>query len=121
MEVKIIKEKISKEELKRIASENFGAMIKVDVDIQSGVLSAGGEWHSEGDEFLSKNGSLREYVWGVNFYPWKAPEDRIEYISLINIKPSFEHKSMEIKNAELKNKIRNVIEKLLLGDDEILN
>lgn len=121
MQPKIIKEKTSKEELKKLVNENFGAMAKVDVDVKKEVLSIGGEWHSEGDELLSQNGSSREDVWGVNFYPWKTPKDRIEYVSLINIKPSFNHKSMEIKDAGLKDKIKNIIEKLLLSGEENLD
>lgn len=117
----IIKEKISKEELKKIVSENFGNMVKVDVDVKRGILSVGGEWHSEGDELFSQNGSAREDVWGVNFYPWNAPENRIEYVSLINIKPSFGHRNMEIKDQVLRSKIRDVVEKLLLNNEENLD
>ena len=118
MEIKIIKEKIPKEELKNIVKEGFGTMAKVDVDVKRGVLSVGGEWHSEGDEVLSKDGSFREDIWGVNFYPWNAPKDRVEYVSLINIKPSLNHKNMEIKDRDLKDKIKNIIEKLLLNSKE---
>ena len=121
MEPKIITKKISKEELKNIVSENFKTMVKVDVDIKRSVLAVGGEWHSEGDELLSKEGSLREDIWGINFYPWNSPEKRIEYISLINIKPAFGHRSMEIKDKELKEKIHLIIEQLLLNDDDKLD
>ena len=121
MEPKIITKKISKEELKNIVSENFKTMVKVDVDIKRSVLAVGGEWHSEGDELLSKEGSLREDIWGINFYPWNSPEKRIEYISLINIKPAFDHRSMEIKDKELKEKIHLIIEQLLLCDNDKLD
>ena len=121
MQSKIIKEKISKEELVQIAEEVFGNMVKVDIDIRREILTAGGEWHSEGDDILVKDGSSREDVWGVNFYPWNKPEDRIEYNSLINIKPSLNHKDMEIRDKKIKEQTRKIIQELLLGDNEILD
>ena len=48
MQAKIIREKISKEELSKLLGENHKTMLKVDVDIKRGIISAGGEWHSEG-------------------------------------------------------------------------
>lgn len=120
MEPKIIREKISPEELAQITKENYTTMVKVDVDIERGILAIGGEWHSEGDELLHADGSHRNNVWGINFYPWNPPEGRIQYISLINIKPSLEHPSMEIRDTQLQNKIRLIIEKLLLDPHETL-
>ena len=122
MKVQIVKEKISKEELARIAKESFGDMVKVDVDVQREILTIGGEWHSEGDELLSREeGYSREHVWGVNFYPWNPPEKRIVHTSLINIKPNFGYRTMEIQEKETREKIHNIIEKLLLADNESLN
>ena len=121
MEPKIVTKKISKEELKKIINENFKTMVKVDVDVKQEILTIGGEWHSEGDELLSKNGSSREDVWGVNFYPWNPKKKRVEYASLINIKPTLGHRDMEIKDNGLREKIHLIIEKLLLSDDEKLD
>jgi len=122
MKVQIMREKISKAELARIAKEGFGNMVKVDVDVKREILAIGGEWHSEGDELLSQTeGYSRENVWGVNFYPWNSPEKRIVYTSLINIKPNFGYRTMEIQEKEIREKIHKVIEKLLLAADETLN
>lgn len=121
MEARVVKEKISKEELVKITKENYGNMVKVDVDIRQGVLTIGGEWHSEGQELLvNKEGSSGEDVWGVDFYPWRELENRIEYNSLINIKPAIGHREMEIKDSEIKQKMRSIIEKLLLSRHETI-
>lgn len=121
MQPRIVTEKLSREELAEILRENFETMVKIDVDIRRGVLAVGGEWHSEGDELLNKDGSSREDVWGINFYPYAKPGKRIEYVSLINIKPAFGHPAMEIADAELRNNIRAVVEQLLLASDEQLD
>lgn len=118
MKPQIIREKISEDELKKIIEENFVDMAKVDVDIERKILTIGGEWHSEGDEILAKDGSHREDVWGANFYPFRESGNRIEYVSLINIKPAIEHNDMEIKNSDIRNKMRAIIEELLLSGNE---
>ncbi|PIP73679.1 MAG: hypothetical protein COW88_01185 [Candidatus Lloydbacteria bacterium CG22_combo_CG10-13_8_21_14_all_47_15] len=120
MESKIITEKISKDELRNILKENFGTMAKVDVDVKRHILTIGGEWHSEGEDLLIKDGSSREDAWGVNFHPLNIPEKRIEYVSLINIKPVLKHTTMEITDNALKQKISSVIASLLLSDNENL-
>jgi len=122
MKAQIVKEKISKEELARITKESFEDMVKVDVDVKREILTMGGEWHSEGDELLSREeGYSRENVWGVNFYPWNPPEKRIAYTSLINIKPSLGYRTMEIQEKEIREKISKVIEKFLLAANESLH
>lgn len=95
-------------------------MVKVDVDIKRGILTIGGEWHSEGDELLRRDGSSREDVWGADFYPWREGEKRIEYNSLINIKPSVGHRKMEIQDNNVKQKMRDIVEKFLLSSNETI-
>ena len=121
MEPKIVRKKITKKELAKIVKENFGDMVKVDVDVKREIATMGGEWHSEGDELLVRDGSSREYVWGVNFHPYSVVEKRIEYVSLINIKPSFGHKKMEIADPKLRKKIQSIVAALLLHNDETLD
>lgn len=117
---RIIREKITKEELRQTVKESFGTMAKVDIDAEREILSIGGEWHSEGDELLAHDGSSRKNVWGANFYPFNPPWNRIEYISLINIKPQFDNRSMEVENKKTREKMKEVINRLLLSDDETL-
>lgn len=121
MNPKIIREKIGKEELIRAAKDTFDTMVKVDVDIARAILTIGGQWHSEGDAILVADGSNHEEVWGVNYYPWRPSDRRIEYVSLINIKPSLQHPQMELKDPEIKEKIKNIVEQFLLRADETLS
>ena len=116
----IVREKISQEVITRMALENFGDIVKVDVDIERGILTLGGDWHSEGQQLLVEDGSSGLNVWGVNFYPWKPSQERIAYVSLINLKSHLKHENMEIKDVELKKKIKKIINDLLLDDNETL-
>lgn len=118
MEIKIIKEKISQDEIKEIAKESFGDMFKIVVDIERKILAAGGELHADAMEKLLEDGSEGKNLWGANFYPFENPENRIEYVALINIRPEQNNRKMEIDNNEIKNKIKQVVENLLLSPDE---
>lgn len=117
----IVKEKISPEELKRIAGEGFGTLLKVAVDVEKEILAAGGEWHSEDQDLLVREEkSEAQNIWGVNFHPFEKGDRRIEYIALINIKPALNNRQMEIQDLEIRQRLKRIIEKLLLADDETL-
>lgn len=114
MEVRIIKEKISEEELKKIAQDGFGTVVKIAVDVEKEIMAVGGEWHSECQEALVESGSSSKDVWGVNIHLWKPREEELEFFALINIKPSEGNYEMEILSAEIKQKIRIILEKLIV-------
>ena len=48
MEIKIVKDKISLVEVKRLAEESYGEMVKTVADIGQGILAIGGEMHADG-------------------------------------------------------------------------
>jgi len=48
MEIRIIKKPISKEELKELAKEGFGDVVKAVVDVEQEIMAVGGELHADG-------------------------------------------------------------------------
>ncbi len=121
MKIIIIKEKADPKELLEVVKDSYDTMVKIAVDINKRIATAGGEWHSEGQDILVKEaGSLGVDVWGCNLYPWNEPEKRIEYVSLINIKPAIGHKNMEIENKEIRHKIKSIVEDLIIGPTETI-
>ncbi|MDP3244555.1 MAG: DUF5674 family protein [bacterium] len=113
MDIKIIKEKISQDELKRIAQESFGEMAKAVVDLEQEIIALGGELHADGEAMLLEQGSRQENIWGINIYPDKQRNEWIEYTSLINVRPTQGNKAMEIQNPEIKEKIKAIVDKLI--------
>ena len=84
------------------------------VDIEKEIIAIGGELHSDEQELLiEKEGSKNETLWGINIYPTKPRDKWLEFNSLINIKPLFENRSMEIENLEIREKIKGIINKLI--------
>ena len=120
--VRIVKEKIRPEELKKIAEDSFGTLIKVAVDVEKDILAAGGEWHSKGQDLLVRQeGSTGENVWGANFHLFEKKEKRIDYFALINLKPGLGNRDMEIQDASVRRKVKEILEQLLLTEDETLS
>jgi len=114
MEIKIVKDKISLEEVKKMASENFGDMIKAVVDLKKEIIALGGELHADAEQVLLDDNSRQPDLWGINIYPDNVEEERIEFTSLINIRPQIGNRSVNIEIAEVKDKILKIIDKLII-------
>jgi len=109
MNIKIIDKKIADEELYEIAKEFYGDMVKGVVDIEREILAIGGEYHMDANTILIENGSKQKNVWGFNWYFDKKGDERIEYISLINIRPKQGNRVMEVQNVSLRDKMKLII------------
>jgi hypothetical protein len=112
-EIIIIKDKLSKEELKKIAKENFGEMVKAMVDIDKKIFAVGGELHADAMEKLVEDGSDANNIWGINIYPDKSESEWIEFNSLMNIRPGQNNFSLEVENPEIREKIIKTIKDLI--------
>ncbi len=89
-------------------------MIKAAVDVQREVLAIGGELHADEESLLLEDGSQQEHLWGINIYPEKPPEDRIEFDSMINVRPSQNNRSRGVENPEIQTRILHIVKKMIL-------
>lgn len=114
MPIRIVKEPVTRFELRQIAKERFGDLVKGAVDIEKKIMALGGELHVDEEvELIEKEKSKSENVWGINLYPDKEGEDFIEFDSMINIKPNFGNRTRGVDNLEIKEKIISVVNKLI--------
>lgn len=113
MEIRLLREPISLLEVSALAKEQFGEMIKATVDVEREVLALGGELHSDEEAVLLEEGSRQQDLWGINIYPEKAGGDRVEFDSMINVRPSQNNRSRGVENAETRARILAVVEKLI--------
>ena len=113
MEIQIIKDKISQAEIKELAEQIFGDMVKVVVDVERNIMAAGGEMHADCEQVLPDDGSKQEHLWGANIYPNSTGDDFIEYQSLINIRPRAGNRGMEIEDEAIRGRVKAIIKKLV--------
>jgi hypothetical protein len=112
MDIRIIKEPVPRDIVSEIAKEFYEDMVKGVADIKRGIIAIGGEWHSDANNVLIKDGSSQENNWGFNFYLNRPKGEEIEYVSLINIRPAQGNRDMYIEDADIRDKVRVVIAKL---------
>lgn len=97
-----------------MANEEFGDIVKAVVDVSQEIMAIGGELHSDEEVLLSeKEGSKREDTWGINFYPKKSGNDWIEFDSMVNIKPHFGNRSRDVESLVIREKIKEIVKKLV--------
>ena len=115
MEIKIVENSISKKELENIAKNQFGDFVKAVVDIEKEIMAIGGELHADEEALLLENGSVQENLWGINLHQNRPDEELVEFNSMINIRPSQNNRSRGVEDPEIREKIRNVVKKLILS------
>ena len=116
--LKLIDQKITADEMLELCDAHFKTMIKFVVDVKTGKLIAGGELHADAEQEFLSLGASQSDLWGGNLYPWKDEKNRIEYTSLINIRPSDNNYGMEVENHSIQCEIKKTVEALLLGSDD---
>jgi len=114
MNIQIINKAISQKELKDLAKEYYGDLIKGVVDIRRELVALGGEMHADAEEVLLKNGSKQADLWGFNILLDKAKEECLMYESFINIRPRDNNKDLEVKDPKIRNEMKRIIFKRVL-------
>ena len=109
MTTKIVKDQIGLEELKTLAKEFYGSMIKGVADIERGVVAFGGEYHMDANMALIEDGSSQLNLWGFNVYFKEPREDWLEYTSLINIRPTAGNFDMMIDDKKIRQKVKEIV------------
>ena len=108
-EIIIIQKEVSFEVLSDLAKKWHTVLVKGVVDVEQGVVALGGEWHMDANTVLIEHGSQQKNIWGFNIYPEEQGEDILEYISLINIRPLQNNRSMEVEDEALRIKMKEII------------
>ena len=104
-------EKASQYQVKEMLQE-YDTMIKIVVDIRQRILSGGGEMHADCETILLEGGSEQDDLWGANWYP---AEQRIEFESLINIRPRMGNRSIILQDENLRKQVEDVTRSILGG------
>ena len=109
--MKIIAEKLTLNELKEMAANMFGNLIKAVVDVDRELLAVDAELHSDLEALLLEDGSKQESLWGINLYPEMQGNEFIEFDSMINMRPSQGNRGRGVENQDMRNKIIEIVAK----------
>lgn len=109
--IHLLKEKAIPTQIDQMLQE-YENMIKIVVDIRRRLLSGGGEMHADCESVLLEDGSEQDDLWGANWYP---SEQRIEFESLINIRPRVGNRNIVIQDENLRKQVESVTREILGG------
>lgn len=115
--MEIVKDTISLEEIRRLASGMFGDLVKAVVDVERELLALNGELHSDLESLLLNDGSQQLDLWGINLYPDIEAENFIEFDSIINIRPSRGNKSRDVEDERLRQRITGIVNKRVISHE----
>ena len=107
--MKIVEKEISLNELKEMASKMFGNLVKAVVDVEKNILIVDAELHSDQEAYLLDKESKQENLWGINIYPDLEKEERVEFDSMINLRPSQNNNSRGVDDEEIQNRILDIV------------
>jgi hypothetical protein len=111
--IRIITSTISLKELKDMAELWCGQLVKAVVDVERKIMAVGGEMHADEEQVLLQDGSKQENLWGLNIYPAKDSKNRIEFDSMINVRPGQHNMSRSVEDEKLQKKIRFIVDQMI--------
>jgi hypothetical protein len=109
--IHLLKEKATPTQIQEML-DRYENMIKIVVDIRHRFLAGGGEMHADCESVLLDDGSEQDDLWGANWYPH---EQRIEFESLINIRPRLGNRSIVLQDENLRRQVEAVTQEILGG------
>jgi hypothetical protein len=110
---------IASDVLGELVARFFEDMVKYVVDIERGVAAVGGELHADAEALRLEDGSQQRDLCGANYYTGTGPDECIEYMSLINISPSREDRSMLIEDEAIRKRVRDITARLIGSGDPL--
>jgi len=111
MPITLLRERATPHQIQEMLSR-YEKMIKIVVDIRGKVLAGGGEMDADCETVLLEDGSEQDDLWGANWWP---NNQRIEFESLINIRPRLNNRSVILQSEELRQPVETITRQIL-GD-----
>ena len=113
--MKIIRDKISLEELKKMSEKMFDDLVKAVVDIEKEIMVVDAGLHADEEHLLLEEGSKQENLWGINIYSDKWGKDGfVVFDSMINLRPASGNKTRGVNDPEIQEKIKEIVNKLVI-------
>jgi hypothetical protein len=107
--MKILDSNITIRELKLLSSKMFGNLVKAVVDVRKKIIVIDADLHADQEAYLLNRGSSQKDLWGINIYPDNPIETRIEFDSMINLRPNEGNSTRGINSKEIQEKILKIV------------
>lgn len=109
--MQIVTTTLSLNDLKKMAADTFGDIVKAVVDIDRELIAVDAELHADLESRLLEDGSQQKHLWGINLYPEASGEEFVEFDSMINVRPSQGNRSRGVGNEAIRKTIIHIVGK----------
>lgn len=107
--MRLVDTPIALKNLSLIAEAGFGNLVKAVVDVEREIMAIDAELHADEEALLLEDGSQQAHLWGINIYPDLAADERIEFDSMINIRPSQGNRSRGVDDPAIRARIVRIL------------
>ena len=107
-------DRISLDELRRLAAGRFGELVKAVVDLERRIMIVDADLHADQEAELLAGGSRQQDLWGINLYPDLSGSDWLEFDSLDNLRPSFGNRSRGVDDPVPRGKLGELVHALVI-------
>ncbi len=104
---------IALDELRHLALERFGDLVKAVIDLERRIMIVDADLHADEEAELLADGSQQRDLWGINLYPDLAESEWLEFDSLINLRPSFGNRSRGVDEPRTQQRIGGLVRELV--------
>ncbi|MCB2230879.1 hypothetical protein KQH82_09220 [bacterium] len=112
--MKILDAPITVAELRTMAENVFGSMVKAVVDVRREILAVDADMHADLESLLLDDGSDQQDLWGINLHPDLPTQDTVEFDSMINVRPSQGNRSRGVDDPETRQRIVEIVLKWMI-------
>ena len=104
---------IDADELRALARQRFGDLVKGVVDLRRDILLLDADLHADQEAELLAEGSAQVDLWGINLYPELSGPEWLEFDSMINLRPSFGNRSRGVDDPGTRSAITALVDRLV--------
>lgn len=112
--MRIVGDTITLRELRELAEDRYGDLVKCVVDIERGIMAVGEGLHADEEAGLLDDGSRQGDLWGINLYPAEyGSPDWLEFDSMINLRPAQGNQTRSVDDQAIRTRITQLVEQLV--------
>ncbi len=99
--------------IKEMATLQYADMVKAVVDVELKTMAVGGSLHADEEKLMLENGSMQSNLWGINIYFDVDIQDRVEFDSMINLRPGESNKTRGVDNLDKQKLVLEIVNHLI--------
>jgi hypothetical protein len=113
-EIILVKEPIKLSRLAELAESGLGDFVKAVVDLKQNIMAINADMHVDEEQYLLEEcNSEQENLWGINIYPAYSWDERVEFDSMINLRPSQNNRSRNVEDLQIREQILKLVKGLV--------